>query len=690
MVHSNHRLFYRPTMTKNKTLREIVDLPDVGITMPDGCRLSARIWLPADADTSPVPAIVEHLPYRKRDGTVQRDEITHPYLSARGYACIRVDMRGNGESQGLMLDEYTEQELQDACHVIQWAGQQPWCTGKVGMMGISWGGFNSLQVAALQPAGLKAIITVCSTVDRFADDIHYKGGCLLTENIGWAANMLSYSSRPPDPLLLKKDWRTMWLQRLDNMPFLASTWLRHQHRNDYWKHGSVCEDYSSIKTAVLSIGGWHDGYRNTISHLVENISAPVKGIVGPWIHKYPHYAAPAPAIGFLQESLRWWDRWLKDSATDVEYDPAYRVWLMDSIMPHRWLPERPGKWIGESSWPSPNVVAQEWHISTVTETTDKQNISQAQLQHEAGVCDLTVSTPQQCGAGSGEYFPFTFGPELPDDQTDDDLLSVVADSKLTDSVTDIVGAPTLEVSIASSAQTGLIAVRLLDLRPDGTSALITYGVLNLQHRFSFEKPTPLTPNKHETATVVLDQIAYRLPAGHRLRVALSNTYWPLVWPSPEITTLHVQSAKLYLPVRGFNDEDSVRFPPAEKSREWQAQELRAPTAARRVFKDDTTGEYITRIENDFGEYLDLSHGLLSGSLVTENWRINADDPLSAGGEIHWMQSGGRDEWHWKTDVNMTVSCDSEFFYITARLDATENGQAIFSRDFSDKIKREFV
>jgi len=169
-------------------------------------------------------------------------------------------MRGNGDSQGLMLDEYTVQELNDACEIIAWLRTQAWCSGNVGMMGISWGGFNSLQVAALQPAGLKAIITLCSTVDRFADDIHYKGGCLLNENIGWAATMLSYSSRPPDPILVGDSWREQWLERLENMPFLASTWLRHQHRDAYWKHGSVCEDYSAIKAAVLSVGGWHDGY----------------------------------------------------------------------------------------------------------------------------------------------------------------------------------------------------------------------------------------------------------------------------------------------------------------------------------------------------------------------------------------------------------------------------------------------
>ncbi|MDT2084969.1 MAG: CocE/NonD family hydrolase, partial [Planktomarina sp.] len=165
------------------SLNKIVEIPDMAIVMPDGCRLSARVWLPDNAETVPVPSILEFLPYRKRDGTTARDSLTHPYIAKRGYACIRVDMRGNGDSQGIMKDEYTEQELQDAQATIEWLADQTWCSGAVGMMGISWGGFNALQVAARQPPALKAIITLCSTVDRYADDIHYKGGCLLNENL---------------------------------------------------------------------------------------------------------------------------------------------------------------------------------------------------------------------------------------------------------------------------------------------------------------------------------------------------------------------------------------------------------------------------------------------------------------------------------------------------------------------------
>ncbi len=237
---------------------EVIETPDMAITLADGCRLSARAWMPADAMAEPVPAILEYLPYRKRDGTVARDALTHPWFAARGYACLRVDMRGTGDSDGLMADEYTAQELADAVDVINWIAAQDWCSGTVGMMGISWGGFNGLQVAALAPEPLKAVITLCSTDDRYADDIHYKGGCLLNENLGWGATMLSYSSRPPDPMIVGDRWRQMWLDRLENEPFLPATWLRHHRRNYYWQHGSVCGDFTSSKAATLAIGGWGD------------------------------------------------------------------------------------------------------------------------------------------------------------------------------------------------------------------------------------------------------------------------------------------------------------------------------------------------------------------------------------------------------------------------------------------------
>jgi len=246
------------------------------IPLKDGTQLAARAWLPINAASDPVPSILEYIPYRKRDGTAIRDEQMHPYWAAFGYACIRVDMRGCGESTGLMLDEYLQQELDDAVEVIAWLAEQAWCSGRVGMMGKSWGGFNSLQVAAMAPAALKAVVTVCSTDDRYADDIHYRGGALLLENFSWASTMTCYMAKAPDPLLLPDTWRTQWLQRLENMPFLAKQWLEHSYKDDYWRHGSINEDYSAIKAAVYCVGGWGDAYSETIPRMMRGLSCGKK------------------------------------------------------------------------------------------------------------------------------------------------------------------------------------------------------------------------------------------------------------------------------------------------------------------------------------------------------------------------------------------------------------------------------
>jgi putative CocE/NonD family hydrolase len=655
--------------------RQIVEIPDMGIVMPDGCRLSARVWMPEDAGDDPVPVILEHLPYFKRHGTAARDALTHAYLAGYGYACIRMDMRGSGDSQGRMTDEYTAQELQDACDVIAWAAAQPWCNGKVGMMGISWGGFNALQVAALRPPALKAIITLCSTVDRYADDIHYKGGCLLNENFGWAATMLSYSSRPPDPAIAGDGWREMWLDRLENMPFLAETWLSHQTRDAYWKHGSVCEDYSAIEAAVLSIGGWHDGYRNTISHLVSNVSAPVKGIVGPWIHKYPHFAAPKPAIGFLQEALRWWDRWLKDIETGVEEDPAMRLWLMDSVRPAYWHPERPGRWIAETHWPPPAVDATTLHL------TDNG------LSDESAAVSRLVASPQDCGLATGEYFPFNFGPELPGDQRPDDALSACFDRPPQVEPIDIVGAPRITLSFTSSRPQANICVRLCDVHPDGASELICYGLLNLTHRNSHEFPGALVPDAVTSATIVLDQIAYRVPAGHRLRVAVSTAYWPAIWPSPEPVAITLLSGALDLPVRPPAISDECSFAEPEAAEPWRIAELRPTASERRVERDLESGTVTVIVANDFGEVRDLDHGLVSGSRMSERWTIRPDDPLSAKGEIWWEQTLSRGDWSVRTDAVASMRSDGGSFSVSARLGAWEGETKVFARDYRSVLPR---
>ena len=212
----------------------------VWITLADGTRLAARIWMPQGQGA--FPAVLEFLPYRRRDGTSQRDESTYPAFADAGIAGVRVDSRGSGDSDGLFDDEYSPHELSDATEVIAWIAAQPWSNGRVGMTGISWGGFNSLQVAAMRPPALKAVISLSSSADRYNDDIHYKGGCQLSSNVYWAGTMLSYASRPPDPEILGNSWREVWLKRLEAEPCLLEVWLKHQRRDAYWQHGSICED----------------------------------------------------------------------------------------------------------------------------------------------------------------------------------------------------------------------------------------------------------------------------------------------------------------------------------------------------------------------------------------------------------------------------------------------------------------
>jgi putative CocE/NonD family hydrolase len=660
--------------------RTIVENPDVAIEMPDGCVLSARIWLPQDAEKDPVPAILEHLPYRKRDGTTARDHLTHPYFAGHGYACIRVDMRGNGDSEGLMEDEYTEQELADAVAVIEWAAAQPWCNGRVGMMGISWGGFNSLQVAAKQPPALKAIITLCSTDDRYADDIHYKGGLLLNENLGWGSTMLCYSSRPPDPAIVGDNWKAMWLERLENEPFLPAVWLAHQQRDAYWRRGSVCEDYSAIRAATLAVGGWGDAYKNAVSRLVQGIEAPVKGIVGPWIHKYPHFAVPKPAIGFLQEALRWWDRWLKDKDTGVENDPAMRLYLMESAPPRDWYEERSGRWIAEYEWPSPGIGMRRFSLA------DDGVLAEG----VAKLSPTTVASPQDCGMDGGEYCAIWLGPELPGDQRADDGKSVCFDTAPLASSIDIVGAPVVALSLSADRPVAMVAVRLCDVHPDGASTRITYGVLNLCHRNGHDRAAAIVPGEIMKVRVQLDDIAYQVPAGHRLRLAISSAYWPLVWPSPEPVTLTLSGRALALPERPAGSDDEVTFPEPEGARPWNTQTIRESSNSRTVERDPEKGTVTLSIVDDFGEIRDADHGLINGGVARERWTIDPADPLSARGVTHWTATLSRDDWSVRTETFSAMRSDATTFYLSGRIEAYEGDQLVFERNFNEAIPRDHI
>jgi putative CocE/NonD family hydrolase len=511
------------------------------IPLSDGRRLSARIWMPDSARKKPAPAILEYLPYRKRDGTAQRDESTYPSFARAGYVGVRVDISGTGESDGDWDDEYSARELADGCEIIEWIASQPWCDGNLGMMGISWGGFNSLQIAALQPEALKAVISIGTTVDRYNDDIHYKNGCLLYSNFSWSSTMLCFASRPPDPELVGDKWREIWLNRLKTQPFPLATWLANQRKNDYWKHGSISENYENVKIPALLISGWADGYINAppagATHLVNS-----KAINGPWIHKYPHFAWPKPRVDFLGEAIAWWDKWLKGKDNGVERLPAYRAYILEDARPLLKYEFQPGRWVAEQTLPAPETRSRYYYLAPNRQLLDIPGRSRQK----------TLSSPQDCGSGCGEFFPLKADGEMAGDQRHDDSGSLVFDSGKLQQPIEILGRPKLRLKLAIDKPLGNIAVRLNDIHPSGEVSRVSWGVLNLAHRNGNESPEPMVPGRTVAIEIELNECGYRFMRGHKMRVAISTAYWPMIMPPPERVTATInlgQDAFIELPVR---------------------------------------------------------------------------------------------------------------------------------------------
>ena len=650
------------------------------IVLKDGTRVAARIWLPDGTEADPVPAVLEVLPYRKRNGTAPRDESTYPVFAAAGIAGVRVDIRGSGESEGVIDGEYTERELSDACEVIDWIAAQPWSNGSVGMMGISWGGFNCLQVAALKPPALKAVISIASSVDRYNDDIHYKDGCHLSAQLSWAATMLAYQSRSPDPEIVGEDWRAMWLERLEGEPFMLEEWLAHQRRDAFWKHGSIGEDFAGFPVPALMIAGWADGYRTTPFKAVEGMPDSAKALVGPWIHKYPHFAWPKPRADFHGEAIRWWNRWLRDEPNGAEAVPQMRAFILDGPKPARWRDRDPGFWVAKQDWSTPETrvlgIGADGRLSDTP---------------AADAPALTLRSPLDTGTAAGEWFTLKPDAEMAGDQRGDDMGSLVFDTAVLEEEIVLLGRAAVSVTLSSDAPLANLCARLVDLHPDGTATRIAFGVLNLAHRGGNEHPEPLTPDKATGITLTLDACGYRLAPGHRLRLALSTAYWPTILPPPYDATLTLEPAslRLALPLLGAHDRIELAEPETEDP--LPRYEALAPGhAEREVRRNLTTGATEYRISEDTGLTRHPENGLVTGETRDEVWSIRDGDPLSAAGRVERVCITRRDDLEAKTVSTCALSCTAEDWRVEARVEAFENGERIFDKTFAQTIPRDMM
>lgn len=656
--------------------------PNIHIILPDSASLAANLWLPCSKNsTERFPTILEYLPYGKNVGTSIRDHLTHPYFCGHGYACLRVDMRGSGESEGLMFDEYLQQEQIDCLSIIDWIVAQPWSNKNVGMMGISWGGFNSLQVAYLRPKPLKAIITLCSTDDRYSDDIHYKGGALLTENMGWAACMLCFSSSIPDPKLEPK-WEEMWLNRLKNLPILIENWLLHQQRDDYWKHGSICENYKSIEAAVYAIGGWNDAYKNAVFRIAKNLTAPTKALIGPWCHKYPHFAKPTPAIGFLQEALKFWDHWLNDKPNSIMDERKIVAFIQKSHKPHPFYESLEGYWVSEDSLSSNNFSNEKLYLNTggklnaIPEKTNKK---------------LTINSPLSTGKHGGEYCIIWMGAEYPTDQREDDSLSLIFETEPLNNNLCLLGTTKINFFVSSDKPFGQIIVRLSEVhKDDGQVTRITYGVLNLEYLDGFEKNIPLIIDKIYQVKMNLDDVGYEIKAGNKLRIAISNCYFPLLMPTKELSTLtiHVQEDNfIELPIYKGKPIDCP-FENPEGYTPLEIKYLEQPKNKRKFSENIIDNSIKTKIIDDFGLCL-YPNGIIIGEKCCEKYYAKKYDANSVKINFKWDYCAIREDMNLRVDVVniMKFHCDMDNFYIETDIQAKKNGVSVFSNKQNKTIKR---
>jgi len=653
----------------------------VWIPMSDGAKLAATIWLPKDAMDHPVPAILEYIPYRKDDFTAIRDSIRHPYFAGHGYASIRVDIRGSGNSDGILEDEYLKQEQDDALEVFDWITEQPWSTGDIGMIGKSWGGFSGLQVAARKHPALKTIITLCSTDDRYADDVHYRGGNILASDmLWWASTMFAYSARPQDPEVVGESWKENWLERLNTTPYI-NKWMSHQRRDNYWKHGSVCENYSNVQIPVLAVSGWQDGYTDAVFRLVENLPY-AKGIIGPWAHEYPEVATPEPAIGFLQECVRWWDQWLKDKDTGVKDNPKVITWIQQSELPKVNYDERPGKWVADASWPSENITEKNFWFS------GGKLVNEPEAEEQ-----LIIPSVQEHGYYAGVFCPFGEPGDLPSDQRLENGKAVVFTSDPVEKGFDMLGHPIFDMEFTSDRENALVAVRLCDKAPTGESTLISWGMLNLNHLSSHEYPEALETGKKYRASVKLDALGQHIPAGHRLEIAVAPTYWPQAWPSPKPVTLNVfagENTKLTLPVRAPQPKDGqVHFEAPETAKTIEREILREETRTRNVTHDTITDEWKLIDISDEGERLLPMNGLRHGSVNKNTYTIRSGDPLSARVQCEWELTVSREGWDTKLLTNSEMTSDLKSFYLTNTMVALYNEEEIFRKTWKKEIPRDF-
>jgi len=523
-----------------------VRMQSAWIPMKDGVRLAATLYMPDGAKpTDKFPALLEYLPYRKDDGTAAGDYPKHAYFARSGYVSVRVDIRGFGASEGTPTPrEYSEQEQLDGEQVIHWLATQPWSNGNVGMFGISWGGFNSIQMTMRHPPELKAIIATAATEELFHDDIHYIDGMMHVDEFELNMDMAPGITGAPDYTLDEK----VLGPRFDATPW-SLLYLKHQRDGEFWR--SPVRPLEQITVPCFLIGGLADGYRDSIPRMLERVKAPVRALIGPWNHSFPNNADFGPRIEWREDAVRWWDYWLKGKDTGVLQDPRLVIYLRHYFPPDPNLESVPGEWRAEQTWPPKDTTKTTLYLETnhgLSEKTSPNAIHQLKYIPSIGV---------EAGFWWGELLA---------DQRPVDAFSLVYDSAPLDHDIAIIGRPHALLQAAADAPLADWFARLSDVAPDGSVTQITGAGLNGAQRDSMSDPKPLLPGTFYPLDIEMHLTTWVFPKGHRIRVSVSNALWPMVLSTPYRMTTSLQlggenGSRVVLPVVPLHGEAAKVSPP---------------------------------------------------------------------------------------------------------------------------------
>jgi putative CocE/NonD family hydrolase len=535
----------------NDVSSEIVIERNLLIPLKDGASLSADLYRPAGS--AKFPALMSFYPYHKDDMIGASFEASRRYFAQRGYAHLLIDFRGLGGSDGVAWEAMHRNEGVDGAEACEWIARQSWCDGNVGMWGLSYGGISSLKVAAENPPHLKAIIPIQGSANIYADYIA-PGGCrsLLGSYGAWGSFMLAMNLMPPTNTDRDGRWYRVWMDRLEKSVPYVLPWFEHHDFDEYWSSKAV--DPAKITIPTFIIGGWRDIFPEGMPALYPHLRGPKKLLMGPWMHGLPD-GSPYDAIEFLPEMKRWFDHHVRGEKNGIEQDSPVTIHVQNSREGTAWRHER--------EWPIARAKAQTLFLGA---NGKLEPAADREEQGENYRANPTI------GAAAGLWDPMALGVGLPQDQTDDDLKSLAFTTAPLSEDIEISGAPAAVIHAAlTEGQDANLVAKLCDVDPDGGAALITTGWLKASHRTSGARRESLRIGEAYEFKIPLWSTSYRVPKGHQIRLSVSCSDFPHLWPDREKPEIRV--------FFGGKRASSISLPAVPAAKEpLRGMEIRPPAA----------------------------------------------------------------------------------------------------------------